>query len=64
MRGALGGKGVRVNSETPGPFPNPHLQQNVAFPQQLGKKTMLGREGTAEEVAGAVVFLASGASSY
>ncbi|TMV52781.1 SDR family oxidoreductase [Paenibacillus mesophilus] len=60
----LAAKGIRVNSVTPGPFPNPRVQQNDAFLQQLGKKTMLGRAGTAEEIAGAVVFLASGASSY
>jgi gluconate 5-dehydrogenase len=60
----LAAKGIRVNSVTPGPFPNPRVQMNDAFLQQLGKKSMLGRAGTAEEIAGAVVFLASGASSY
>ncbi|TNJ67538.1 SDR family oxidoreductase [Paenibacillus hemerocallicola] len=60
----LAGKGIRVNSVTPGPFPNPHIQQNEPFLELLGKKTMLGRAGKAEEIVGAVVFLASGASSY
>ncbi|MDF2657947.1 MAG: family oxidoreductase [Paenibacillus sp.] len=60
----LAGKGIRVNSVTPGPFPNPHTQQNEPFLEKLAKKTMLGRGGTAEEIAGPVVFLASDASSY
>ncbi|PYI53452.1 SDR family oxidoreductase [Paenibacillus flagellatus] len=60
----LAPKGIRVNSVTPGPFPNPAFQQNGAFLEQLSRKTMLGRPGKAEEIAGAVVLLASGASSY
>lgn len=60
----LAGKRIRVNSVTPGPFPNPRIQQNEPFLQLLGRKTMLGRPGKAEEIVGAVVFLASGASSY
>ncbi|MEF3303117.1 SDR family oxidoreductase [Paenibacillus sp. GYB003] len=60
----LAAKRIRVNSVTPGPFPNPHTQQNEPFLEKLGRKTMLGRPGKAEEIAGAVVFLASDASSY
>lgn len=60
----LAAKGIRVNSVSPGPFPNSHFQQDQHFLRKLGGKTMLGRPGKAEEIAGAVVFLASGASSY
>ncbi|RAV22384.1 SDR family oxidoreductase [Paenibacillus contaminans] len=60
----LASKGIRVNSVTPGPFPNPQTQQNKPFLEQLNKKTMLGRAGSAEEMIGAVLLLASGASSY
>lgn len=60
----LAAKRIRVNCVSPGPFPNPRFQQDGAFLEQLGRKTMLGRPGKAEEIAGAVVLLASGASSY
>jgi NAD(P)-dependent dehydrogenase (short-subunit alcohol dehydrogenase family) len=58
-------KGVRVNCISPGPFPNPNLQRdNPAFMTRLGSKTALGRIGQAPEIAGAVAFLLSSASSY
>lgn len=57
-------KGIRVNSVSPGPFPNPAVQQNEAFIAELNRKTMLKRVGKAEEIVGAVALLASDASSY
>lgn len=60
-----GRSGVRVNSLSPGPFPNPNIQRdNPAFVQRIAAKTALGRVGQAGEVAGAVAFLLSDAASY
>lgn len=60
----LGPYGVRVNSISPGPFPAPKAQEDVVFAQRLAAKTMLGRFGQPSELKGAVVFLASEASSF
>jgi len=56
--------GIRCNCITPGPFPDPASNSDTAFLKRLSAKTMLGRTGTASEVAGAVLLLASDASSY
>lgn len=56
--------GIRCNSVSPGPFPNTVISGNEAFLEKLEAKTMLGRVGKPEEMAGAVILLASGASSY
>jgi len=55
--------GVRVNCLSPGPFPNP---QSAPAPlmNRLAAKSPMGRVGTPDELKGAVVFLASDASSY
>jgi NAD(P)-dependent dehydrogenase (short-subunit alcohol dehydrogenase family) len=56
---------VRCNCISPGPFPNPSVQQNEPeFVERLAQKTPLGRVGQSPEVAGAVVFLLSDAASY
>jgi len=60
----LAPKGIRVNAISPGPFPNPKVQENNRFVARLAAKTPLGRIGRPEELGGAVVFLASSASSY
>ncbi|MFD0714193.1 SDR family oxidoreductase [Paenibacillus sp. GCM10027626] len=60
----LAGRNIRVNSITPGPFPNGAVMQDAAFIKNLSAKTMLGRVGKREEMIGAAVFLASGAASY
>ncbi len=60
----LAEKGIRVNAITPGPFPRPANQQNQEFLSNLKKKVPLGRIGQPDEIKGAVVFLASEASSY
>lgn len=62
--GALAEYGIRVNCVTPGPFPNPGDQDDDAFNRQLASKTMLGRFGQSYEIAGAVLLLASDASSF
>lgn len=59
-----GRAGVRCNSISPGPFPNPGVQQNVEFVARLKTKVPLGRVGEAPEIAGAVAFLVSEASSF
>jgi NAD(P)-dependent dehydrogenase (short-subunit alcohol dehydrogenase family) len=55
--------GVRVNTLSPGPFPNvDHAPAELC--RRLAERTPLGRLGNADELKGAVVFLASDASSY
>jgi gluconate 5-dehydrogenase len=53
---------VRVNCLSPGPFPPPRI--NPAMVERLVGKSPMGRMGRPEELKGAVVFLASEASSY
>jgi gluconate 5-dehydrogenase len=60
----LASKGIRVNSISPGAFPNKEVQENKKFISNLKRKIPLGRIGEPEDLAGAVVFLASDASSY
>lgn len=60
-----GRRGVRVNSISPGAFPNPEIQRvNPAFVARLAEKSPLGRIGQPSEIAGAVAFLLSDAGSY
>jgi len=60
-----GPRGVRCNSVSPGPFPNPTLQQDKPeFIERLAQKVPLHRVGQAPEIAGAVTFLLSDAASY
>ena len=61
----LGRYNIRVNAVAPGPFPAPPVQANHPdFVGRLADKTMLGRIGRQEELAGSLVFLLSAASSY
>jgi len=55
--------GVRVNCLSPGPFPN-MAKASEAMVSRLCAKSPMGRMGLPEELKGAVVFLASEASSY
>jgi NAD(P)-dependent dehydrogenase (short-subunit alcohol dehydrogenase family) len=54
--------GVRVNCLSPGPFPSEMAAP--AMVERLTAKSPMGRMGRPEELKGAVVFLASDASSY
>lgn len=61
----LGSEGIRVNALAPGPFPRPEVQStDPAFAARLAAKTMLGRLGRADEIAGPLLFLASSASTF
>lgn len=61
---ALASRGIRVNCLTPGPFPNITPASDMEFISRLSKKTMLGRTGKAQELCGALLLLASDASSF
>lgn len=62
--------GVRANAILPGPFSNVEesgpnaVGENDFFLDRLRARTVLGRIGRPAELAGALVFLASDASSY
>lgn len=60
----LAEKGIRVNSLSPGPFPNITPNTDMDFINRLSAKTMLGRTGKAEELCGALLLLCSDASSF
>ena len=55
-------EGVRVNCLSPGHFPGPAA--NPTMVERLTAKSPMGRMGRPDELKGAVVFLASEASSY
>lgn len=63
----LGPKGIRVNVVAPGQI---HTPTNIAVKKgpdavdKTAETSSLGRFGTAEEVAGVVLFLMSEAASY
>jgi gluconate 5-dehydrogenase len=63
----LGTHGITVNSVAPGFFAtgsNASSHQNPRIHEWLRSRTSLGRWGTPQEIAGAVVFLASPAASF
>lgn len=60
----LGHHNINVNAVTPGAFPSESVKKHTSFVEELQKKTCLGRVGLPEDLAGAFVFLASGASDY
>lgn len=58
---------VRVNCICPGPIDTPMLAPALRIPEKARRyeeKTLLGRVGTADEVANVVLFLASDEASY
>ena len=65
----LGGHGIRVNAVAPGWIRTPMTARDGAAEQRSAEGRMsrlspLGRVGEPEEVAHAVLYLASGASSF
>jgi NAD(P)-dependent dehydrogenase (short-subunit alcohol dehydrogenase family) len=56
-----GGRGIRVNAVAPGGVAS---GQNETFQRRYSALVPMGRMAEAEEVVGAVLFLASDASSY
>jgi NAD(P)-dependent dehydrogenase (short-subunit alcohol dehydrogenase family) len=63
----LGKKGVTVNAIAPGVFPSPlnrEIIEGTPRGAELIMRTPMGRFGEADEVAGAVVFLASEGASF
>lgn len=62
--------GIRANAILPGPFSNTEdagpnaVKQGDEFIERLKSRTCLGRIGRPMELAGALIFLASDASSY
>ncbi|MFJ8935211.1 SDR family NAD(P)-dependent oxidoreductase [Streptomyces sp. NPDC102365] len=64
----LKGRGIRVNTVTPGPTDTPALSalspDPAGFKQLLTTRVPMGRLGRPEEVAAAVAFLASDQSSF
>ena len=59
-----GSKGIRVNAISPGYFPQKRGVERPDYMAEIKKRIPMERIGSPSEVAGAVVFLASGASSY
>ncbi|MFE0154915.1 glucose 1-dehydrogenase [Nonomuraea sp. NPDC059007] len=62
----LGPRRIRVNSVSPGYIETPMFHDNVSAEAQgtVVAEVVAGRFGTADDVAGAVAFLASGEASY
>ncbi|MBL7154501.1 MAG: glucose 1-dehydrogenase [Phycisphaerae bacterium] len=66
MAKEFGKYGIRVNSVMPG-FIETRFHEMFSTPdryEKVAKRTPLGRNGTAEDVANAIVFLASEAASF
>jgi len=56
---------IRVNAISPGPFPAGNLKEsNPAFYQELCNKNPMNRIGQPDELAGAILFLASDVASF
>lgn len=60
-----GPAGIRFNCVTPGPFPNPNIQQSMPeFIADLSGKTALRRVGQNREIVGPTLFLLSDGASF
>ncbi|KAI8372921.1 uncharacterized protein BYT42DRAFT_578566 [Radiomyces spectabilis] len=57
-------RGVRVNTINPGYMKTDMIEENTAVQEKWKEYTPMGRLGEANELNGAVVYLASDASSY
>ncbi len=67
MAAELGPRGVRVNAVAPGVVETPltePIQRNPAWFRAYAERSALGRWAKPEEIAGAIVYLASDAASY
>ena len=61
----LGARGVRVNSLSPGPFPDQSVDPGIeGFYEALASKVPMKRVGRPEDLAGPLVFLLSDAASF
>ena len=60
----LGPYNVQVNSISPGPFPNPEVQQNALFVERLRSRNPLNKIGRPEDLVGPVVLLSSAGSDF
>lgn len=60
----LATKGIRVNSVSPGAFPNKAVQKDSRLISNLKRMIPMGRIGEPEDLKGVIVFLASDASRY
>jgi 3alpha(or 20beta)-hydroxysteroid dehydrogenase len=60
----LGARGVRVNSVSPGFVPTPLTENAPNLVRSFSEATPLGRPCTPDDIANAVVYLASEESSY
>jgi gluconate 5-dehydrogenase len=60
----LAPRGIRVNSITPGPFPKVTPAMDREFLSRLQNKTMLKETGDPNDLAGALILLASNASRF
>lgn len=60
-----GPAGIRFNSVTPGPFPNPAVQSSqLGFIRDLSGKTALRRIGQNHEIVGPTLFLLTDSASF
>jgi NAD(P)-dependent dehydrogenase (short-subunit alcohol dehydrogenase family) len=57
-------EGIRVNAISPGYFPQKRGVERPDYMDEVKRRIPMARIGSPNEVAGAVVFLASSASSY
>jgi gluconate 5-dehydrogenase len=57
-------QGIRVNSVSPGWFPQKRGPERPDFMDEVNSRIPMGRIGQPSEIAGAVIFLIGDASSY
>jgi NAD(P)-dependent dehydrogenase (short-subunit alcohol dehydrogenase family) len=55
---------IRVNAISPGPFPNNEALKDSSLIKAIEERSLLGRVGQTHELIGAILYLASNASSY